>query len=200
MLTPYNVYEKYLAIRMHFVEPSYDYFKYSGKVRVNIEAFNKRKDRYFFEKLSRKKTEKQIIEFFVSNFIVSSNPSKMWVGELKDKGEENYINWKSRVQSLSYNFSQDLIKLTENCHLYESLTTKSNSHPKILKWYLSNKISLETLVILNDITSFMSKLKELESYDPIVSIVSTKVKKYKNFLEYDKELFINMVKDICFVK
>jgi hypothetical protein len=46
----------------------------------------------------------------------------------------------------------------------------------------------------------MSKLKELESYDPIVSIVSTKVKKYKNFLEYDKELFINMVKDICFVK
>ena len=74
---------------MHFTSPEYNYFKYAGKIRTSKESFNKRKDRYFFEKLSRKKTEKEVVEFFVSNFIESSDQSKMWVGELKEKGEEN---------------------------------------------------------------------------------------------------------------
>jgi hypothetical protein len=193
MLTPYDVYEKYLAIRMHFVEPGYDFFRYSGKVRASKDSFNKRKDRYFFEKLSRKKNEKEVIDFFVSNFIESSNPSKMWVGELREKGEENYINWKARVQSLSYIFNQDLKRLTGDCHLFEALTTKSNSHPKILKYYLSNKISLETIVIFDSLTFFMSKLN---CDDPILSIIILKVNKYKPFLSYNKDNFIKTIRSV----
>jgi hypothetical protein len=193
MLTPYDVYEKYLAIRMHFIEPNYDFFKYSGKVRTSKDSFNKRKDRYFFEKLSRKKNEKEVIEFFVSNFIESSNPSKMWVGELKERGEENYINWKGRIQSLSYRFNQDLKKLTENHHLFEVLFSENGSHPKIIKQYLGGKVSIETVVILDGVTSFISKLN---SDDPVLSIIINRVKKYKPFLSYDKEKFVNDIRAI----
>jgi hypothetical protein len=193
MLTPYDVYVLYLSLKLHFTDPNYDFFKYSGKVRAKKESFNKRKDRYFFEKLSRKTEEKQIVEFFVSNFIESSDPSKMWVGELKNKGEENYINWKARVQSLSYIFNQDLKRLTEDCHLFEALTTKSNSHPKILKYYLSNKISLETIVIFDSLTFFMSKLN---CDDPILSIIILKVNKYKPFLSYNKDNFIKTIRSV----
>jgi hypothetical protein len=190
-MSAYNVYETYLALRQHFTNPNYNYFRYSGKVRTNIESFNKRRDRYFFEKLSRKKTESEIINYFVSNFIQSSDPSKMWVGELKTNGDENYLNWKTRTQSLSYRFKQELNSLTEKAHLYEALFSETGSHPVIIKQYLGGKISIETLVILDDLTSFMRKLNV---DDVVVSLVSHKVKKYRPFLSYDKEIFIQEIR------
>ena len=194
MLSPYDVYCLYLAIKQHFTNPSYDFFKYSGKIRASKDTFNKRKDKYFFEKLSRKKQEKEIIDYFVSNFVATSDPSKLWIGELREKGEDNYINWKGRVQSLSYNFSQDLSKVTETEHLYEALVPKTGAHPKIIKSYLSGKITLETLIILDDITSFLSKL-EL-SDDPVMSLVVSKIRKYKPFLFYDKKFFVDKIRQL----
>lgn len=190
-MSAYNVYKTYLALRQHFTNPNYDYFRYSGKVRTNIDSFNKRRDRYFFEKLSRKKTQPEIINYFVSNFIQSSDPSKMWVGELKTNGDENYLNWKTRTQSLSYRFKQELNSLTEKVHLYEALFSETSSHPVIIKQYLGGKISIETLVILDDLTSFM---KKLNVDDVVVSLVSHKVKKYRPFLSYDKEVFIQEIR------
>jgi hypothetical protein len=190
-MSAYNVYETYLALRQHFTNPNYDYFRYSGKVRTNIDSFNKRRDRYFFEKLSRKKTEPEIINYFVSNFIQSSDPSKMWVGELKTNGDENYLNWKTRTQSLSYRFKQELNILTEKIHLYEALFSETGSHPVIIKQYLGGKISIETLVILDDLTSF---IKKLNVDDVVISLVIHKVKKYRPFLSYDKEIFIQEIR------
>ena len=190
-MSAYNVYETYLALRQHFTNPNYDYFRYSGKVRTNIDSFNKRRDRYFFEKLSRKKTESEIVNYFVSNFIQSSDPSKMWVGELKTNGDENYLNWKTRTQSLSYRFKQELNSLTEKVHLYEALFSENGSHPVIIKQYLGGKVSIETLVILDDLTSFMNKLN---ADDVVISLVTHKVKKYRPFLSYDKEIFIQEIR------
>jgi hypothetical protein len=190
-MSAYNVYETYLALRQHFTNPNYDYFRYSGKVRTNIESFNKRRDRYFFEKLSRKKTESEVINYFVSNFIQSSDPSKMWVGELKTNGDENYLNWKTRTQSLSYRFKQELNSLTEKVHLYEALFSENGSHPRIIKQYLGGKVSIETLVILDDLTSF---IKKLNVDDVVISLVIHKVKKYRPFLSYDKEIFIQEIR------
>lgn len=190
-MSAYNVYETYLALRQHFTNPNYDYFRYSGKVKTNIDSFNKRRDRYFFEKLSRKKTEPEIINYFVSNFIQSSDPSKMWVGELKTNGDENYLNWKTRTQSLSYRFKQELNILTEKHHLYEALFSENGSHSRIIKQYLGRKVSIETLVILDDLTSFM---KKLNANDVVVSLVIHKVRKYRPFLSYDKEIFIQEIR------
>ena len=56
-MTPFDVYKTYLALKNHFSKPKYDYIKYAGKTRASIEAFNKRKDKYWYEKLSRQKTD-----------------------------------------------------------------------------------------------------------------------------------------------
>jgi len=200
MLTPYDVYVLYLALKLHFTNPTYNYFKYSGKIKANIESFNKRKDRYFFEKLSRKKQKPDLIDYFVSNFIESSDPSKMWVGELREKGDDNYIKWKSRIQSLRYQFTQDINTLIKDDHLYGTLISKPNTHPKAVKYYLSGKISLETLVILNDITNFVNKLESSLIHDPIFCIVLNKIRKYKPFFVYDKSSFIEEIKSKILTK
>jgi hypothetical protein len=187
-MSPFEVYEMYLAIKMHFTQPSYDYFKYSGKVRSNIESFNKRKDRYFFEKLSRKKARKDVLDYFVSNFIESSDPSKMWVGEMKASGEDNYLKWKGRVHSFTYLFESDLNTLTEDCHLYEAIVSKSG-HPKIIKSYLAGRICLESVVVMDDLTKFMSKLS-----DPVLEIIKARVSKYRPFFVYDKDSVVRVIR------
>ena len=191
---PYDVYVLYLSLRNHFTNLDYDFFTYNGKVKASKESFNKRKDRYFFERLSRKKQQKELIDFFVSNFVDITDPNKLWVGELKQSGEERYLNWKRRIQSLSYIVSQDLKKLTEESHLYEIIISKTSNHPKAIKYYLSGRICLETLVILDELTEFINKQNLTIGIDPVLDSVLIKIKKYKPFLDYDKESYIQLVK------
>ena len=73
-MTPFDAYRTYLALKNHFSKPNYDYIKYAGKTRASIESFNKRKDRYWYEKLSRQKSDEDIKNFFIANFVEVENP------------------------------------------------------------------------------------------------------------------------------
>jgi len=68
-MVPFDTYKTYLALKNHFTKDSYDYHKYQGKSRASLQSFYKRRDRYWFEKLSRQKEDKEVIDFFVANFI-----------------------------------------------------------------------------------------------------------------------------------
>jgi hypothetical protein len=194
--TPYECYTIYLALKQHFSNENYDFLQYNGKVRTSIKTYNKRNDRYFFEKLSRKYDRQEIIEYFVASFIHSDNPSSLWIGDLKSTGDEIYTSWKANVQALTYRFTEDLKKLTESQHLYECIQSNETKHPPIIKAFLRNDIALETLFILEDILHFM---KESE-YDPILKTINFKIKKYRPFFEYNKSYFIEQMKTICYQK
>jgi len=64
-MKPLEVYQSYLAFKNHFTKEKYDYFKYGGRSRASEGAFNKRKDRYFFERMSRKKNDDEIKNSFL---------------------------------------------------------------------------------------------------------------------------------------
>ena len=196
-ITPFEVYCTFLALKQHFTNSSYDYHKYHGKVKAKIEAFHKRKDRYFYEKLSRNKNKKEVFDYFLSNFIDSQDPSKLWIGDLKgEQGEEVYLNWLKRTQALTYTFSQDLRTLTEDNHILDCIRVNNNTHPIFVKKFLKNTISLETILILDEIINLSVKLDKELSYDPVWNVISFKIKKYKPFLEFDKKKYIQIVKDI----
>ena len=69
----FDVYKTYLAVKLHFTTDTYDYYKYGGKVNTKLDTFTKRKDRYFFHKLSTRYAEDNILDFFVSNFLSDQN-------------------------------------------------------------------------------------------------------------------------------
>ena len=52
-VTPFETYQTYLSMKSHFTNPKYDFFKYAGKSRATVTSFNKRKDKYWFEKTSK---------------------------------------------------------------------------------------------------------------------------------------------------
>ena len=105
--TAYAAYQTFLALKQHFSKGKYDYFLYNGKIKSSLNSFRTRKDRYFFEKLTRKYSEKELLGFYVSNLIKNSD---VWVGELcKNKEcEDTYIEWKRKKESLTYSFQSDV--------------------------------------------------------------------------------------------
>ena len=179
-VTPYETYQTYLSMKSHFTNPKYDFFKYGGKSRATVSSFNKRKDKYWFEKTSRKYSDQEILDFLLSNFITANNPQNLWIGEIINSGERNYSEWMKRQQSLTYLFKEQLEELLSEKKLDEVFDC-SKGHPPILKKYLGGDLSLETLIILEKIFSFVKKFDK-NIKDPVWETVSLKIKKYIPFI------------------
>ena len=193
-MMPVDAYRCYLALKNHFTKDHYDYIKYRGKTRASNEAFYKRKDRFWFEKFARQKNDKEIEEFFVSNFIYSTDPSTVWIGEMIKEGEGRYQEWQKKVQSLTYVFKQETESVFENKKV-DDMFDCSKGHPPILKIYLRGDISLESMVIYDRILGygkdFDKKLK-----DPVWETVSRKIKKYSPFLNIDVSRYKKILKEV----
>jgi len=190
---PFDAYKCYLAMKNHFTKDNYDYIKYRGKTRATHQAFYKRKDRFWFEKFARQKKDKEVEEFFVSNFIYSTDPGTLWIGEMIKEGEGRYMEWKKKMQSLSYIFKEEVDSLFNDNDFDAMFSLEGSSHPQILKEYLRGNASLETLVICDRILEFRKDWdKKLK--DPVWETVSLKMKKYSPFLNIDVPRYKNILK------
>lgn len=192
-VTPFECYKTYVAMKQHFTKDKYDYFKYGGKSRASATSFNNRKDRYFFERMSRKKSDEQIVQYFISNFISTEDPSKVWIGEIIKNGETNFQDWQKRNQSLAYVFGDEIERVFKGSS-FDSYFDSSGQHPKILKEYLKGEVSIETLVILDKILGYAERFDK-KILDPIWGAVSLKIKKYKPFLNIDVSRYKKILKE-----
>ena len=191
---PADAYRCYLALKNHFTKDHYDYIKYRGKTRASNEAFYKRKDRFWFEKFARQKNDKEIEEFFVSNFIYSTDPSTVWIGEMIKEGEGRYQEWQKKVQSLTYVFKEETESVFEN-NKVDDMFDCSKGHPPILKIYLRGDISLESMVIYDRILGY-GKDFDKRLKDPVWETVSRKIKKYSPFLNIDVSRYKKILKEV----
>ena len=179
-VTPFETYHAYLSMKSHFTNPKYDYHKYGGKSRATMAAFNKRKDKYWFEKTSRKYSDEEVVNFLLANFVSTDNPQNLWIGEIINSGERNYSQWMKRKQSLTYLFKEQSSELLSENDL-ETVFNCSKGHPLLLKKYLGGEISLETLTILEKVFSFRKEFDK-KLTDPVWESVSLKIKKYIPFI------------------
>ena len=193
-VTPFETYRTYLSMKSHFTNPKYDFIKYGGKSRATMSSFNKRKDKYWFEKTSRKYSDQEIVDFLLANFATTDNPQNLWIGEIINSGERNYSQWMKRNQSLTYLFKEQSNELLLDKNLNEVFDC-SKGHPPILKKYLGGEISLETLTILEKVFSFVSKFDK-KLTDPVWESVSLKIKKYNPFLNINVFPFKKILRDI----
>ena len=184
-MTPYESYVMYLALKRHFTSESYDFIRYNGKVPVSTSAFDARKDKYQFQKLSKKA---DVRNYLLANF-VEDGPD-IWVGDLVSNGRSDYIYnvWLGRQQSLTRIFKNDLEKLKPDFDT-NFTPTATSSHPYLLKLLLSKSISIETVIILNELVAFFPAWCRILKDDPVWKTVHMRCMKYKPFLNYDKQKF-----------
>ena len=194
-VTPFEAYKSNLGLKNHFTKDKYDYHKYCGKSRATVQSFYKRRDRFFFEKLSRQKTDEEVIEFFVSNFVSCNDPQSLWIGEIMQNGDTNYIDWKRKRQSLSYVFKEEVGNIFGGKDFDSIFKIEGTKHPIIVKEHLQNNISLESLIILDRIIGFKKDFdKKLR--DPVWEFLSMRLKKYDSFINIDVFRYKKILKDI----
>ena len=193
-VTPFETYQTYLSMKSHFTNRKYDFFKYGGKSRATMSSFNKRKDKYWFEKTSRKYSDEEVLNFLLANFAITDNPQNLWIGEIINSGERNYSEWRKRQQSLTYLFKEQLNELLLEKNL-EEVFNCSKGHPPLLKKYLGGEISLETLTILEKVFSFVENFNK-KLTDPVWETVSMKINKYKPFLNINVFQFKKVLREI----
>jgi hypothetical protein len=192
--TGFAAFALYNSLKLHFTSSSYDYFKYHGKTNVSKDTFMRRKDKYSFYKLSRKYSLDELRNFYVANFVYGDST---WVGEMTGpNGEDVYKKWQKISQSLSYKFESDIVRILEQANSPDELmTVKSGGYPDLLVGAMQNSISIETLVILNDMMNFFSMWDKKISDDIIWPPFKLKCEKYAPFITYDKVKFKKILKE-----
>lgn len=181
-MEPIDVYIMYCAMKAHFSRKDYDFFKYGGKTKVSRDSFWKRKDRFFFVKLSKKyKTEIEIRNYLVSNFIKDKS------GYIANFSEENYNSWLLRRSGF---FEQFVIEMKPFIKEFEPLfEVKNSSHPKLLKEFLGSRVSLETMLVLDELVSFSKKWDQQLEDDIVWVDLKKLMKNYKGFLTINKNRY-----------
>ena len=153
-MTGYEAFGIYQALKLHFTTDSYDFFKYNGKTNVSVTAFENRKDKYHFYKLSRKYTNKEdLINFIVANLVEDETA---WVGNLlTEEADNNFRKRQKVIQSLSYTFENDCKDLFDDCKEPNELLSTNGDYPILLTKTLQKDIQIETLCLLNQILNFL---------------------------------------------
>lgn len=184
-ITGKNVYQLYLMLKNH-MNGKYDVIKYNWVMRVSDVAYNKRRDKYFFEKLAEKYKLKELVFIFVSNLVANQNA---WIGDISDVdalifyreyiGKLNRLSdtYKEDIQNIYY-FSKKVDKsLTE---IFEYNNKINSSY--IFKLLQSNIISYETFILIDSFLGIIDRHDNV-STDLVWSTYSTKLNAYKKLLD-----------------
>jgi len=189
-MTEFEIYKMYLALKLHFTTENYDVIKQKGRVKASKVAFAKRKDLYSIKKISKTYTDEEIANFLIANFTSGDR----WGGVFDLEAGNRYLEWKKKIESLSYTFDKDLETLKNSLN-EDKLSIKDlfhitkNQHPYIIKIFLRNSISLETLVIIEKIDPYLDNFDKNLDDTIFWPDLSRMIKKYKPFLTIDREKY-----------
>jgi hypothetical protein len=157
----YQTYQIYQSLKLHFTS-NYDAVKYNFKTAVREDTFERRRDRYFFEKLSRRFNKEKLIQYFTANLVKDPN---VWIGDMKDNIYDDYV---ARYDKLTYMVTQDMKLMTEKGYSFNQIcsTSDNNSTNPLLESLRSDEIHPESVVLVDILVNFLKRLKG-ELIDPL---------------------------------
>ena len=198
MIHGFDVYRMYLAMKLHFTNPKFDFFVANGRTKAKEETYQQRNDFWFFETLAKKYKREEIQELLLASFIISEDSSKVWIGDIKATGKDRWLVWQKSQQSITYIVKQDLSAVDEYMATekltFNDLFETVGGHPPLLKLFIKRRLNLDTLVIMDIVLGFTRRWDK-ELTDPLWESLSLKIKKYKPFLSVDTKHFGAIMKE-----
>jgi len=193
MIDPFDSYKLYNALKLHFETDGYDAIKYNYKSNVSAQSFFKRRDKYFFAKLA-KNYEKDLLTYFVSNF----KNGVGYVGDMiNEGGQKNYLDHKRIQESIHRVFSIDINIISEQGLLFDqNFKSEDGQLPLVIKLWMQEEISLETVVILNSIFGFIEKESEKITDTIVWPDTKRKIEKYTPFVKYNKDKCMKLLTNV----
>ena len=189
----YDLYGLYQAIKLHFTSESYNFFHYDGKTRISVDAFQKRRDKFLFHRLARKYRDDEMVPFLVANFVHSDDN---WTRSLlEEEAEQTYREWKRTTDSMTKVYVEDLQKIATKETFNDLFKVEDGQFPKLLMHFMQKDVTIETMVILNNIFDFIRIWDKKISDDIIYPKVSRKIRKYGAFLNVNVDKYKLLTKE-----
>jgi hypothetical protein len=190
-----QAFKYYTAVKLHFTTEKFDVFVNKGKINCSRAAFERRNDRILFEKLADKfSTDRELIQFFVANFAYGNT------GVVYSQDSDEYFTlWMKRKESISRVFETDLHKIVTHLELNKLSGAdlfSIDDVPELLKLYLSNEITVETMCIIETLDPY------LDDWQPYVMLwgdtfrLIQKLKRFVPFKQDKVELLYTNHKEI----
>lgn len=184
MIDAFQTYKYFMAIKLHLTTDRYDAFESNGRVSGTKATFEKRNDRFLFEKLGRKfGTPRELIEYFVANIAYGNNAVIY-----SQESDDYYQQWLARKESRTAFFKKQLSQIYNYLELnhkkYDDLFSIEDNVPELLNLYVGGYVHLETVVILDDFENFLPK------WEPLCMVWGDQLRvinKIKKFVKYDKD-------------
>ena len=184
-MNQFEAYQLFSALRAHF-NGQYDYVKYRGKMKVSPQNLQMRRDNYQFARLAKCPDPKNLI---ISNLVANKD---VWINTLfSEEGSDIYQSWKKRQESLTYTIMEELKELHEKFD--ENFITPSNVHPHLLHKFIRGKVSIDLMVILDDLVKFGKVWNKKMVGDPMWDQTYQTMIRYRPFLEYDRDKMRTMI-------
>jgi hypothetical protein len=190
----FKAYKYYIAVKLHYTKDSFDVFKNRGNLKGTREAFNARNDRLMFDKLARKyPVDKDLIQYYVANFAYGNDAAVYSF----DDAESNLLEWNRRKQSITKIFQDDCSKIIldacKNKIKADAVLNLTNKgYCSILKLFLGNQITLETVRIIDDMLPVLHSWKQNESMLLLWENEIRRIEKSKGFVSYDRDKIVKV--------
>lgn len=175
----FKAYRYYQAIKLHFTQPKFDVFINRGHVKGSYEKFLNRNDHAIFERLGRQFNDRDFIQYIAANFMYGHHDV---IYDSTD-AMANYKEYQRRKQSITKVFTDDLQTIVDSGAQCDFGGSKI---PDVIQLLMAKKITLETVVILNNINHFVEGVKKT----PIALMLGDellKIEKAKGFVKYVPE-------------
>jgi hypothetical protein len=167
---------------------------------VSVDAFENRKDKYFFYKLSRRLQDKdELTNFLVANFL---HDESCWVGNLLDEVSEiRYRERQKVLQSISYSFQNDCEKIFDHVeNPNDVLQSEDGDYPKLLTSTLQKVTEIETLCIMNSLMNFLPQWDKKIADTIRWPQYKRKIIKYTPFIKFDNDKCKQILKRVIHEK
>jgi hypothetical protein len=120
---------------------------------------------------------------------------KVYPATLVREGAKNYQEYIKRKQSMTYRFKEDVATLYDISQKFDKLFIIDGVHPPLLKAHLGGKISIETLVIFNQIFKYIENFDKIIKEDIVWKPLRNRVVKYEPFVNIDKGKYKSIIKE-----
>lgn len=192
----FDVYCVYMAIKLHFQTPTFDYGLYGPMNSYKFETFYaKEGPRKQFARLARRfeSSKVDVIEnYIIANFV--KNP-KVWVnGLMTRQAESNYDEWRKLYENFSYNFVDSCENILfpvikeSGLKFMDYLKPKSSDiHTAFMGDIIRKRFPFWLLVAINKVTGFIKAYDNIYKDDIYWNSESYMIKKIDS-LVVDEEL------------
>lgn len=159
MIDAERCYQIWTASHLH-CNTNYDAIKYQFKIK-RVKEFSTHKDRFVYQTIANKlSSAENVIYFSLSNLCKN-------VHYIRDTTFENYFEFQKIQDGLLYWFEQDINKIAIELDRWQEhdkntirffINSSKDNLPRIVTWYRQNKISFQTIAILQKLYLFLDQV------------------------------------------